>query len=116
MECLCASLGDTLNTKLFDTVLGKIVAIVVDGETLRYMKVGRFRTTIIIIMHDPAHIIRTSRRDHLHDAEVFGEQYDRLFGQRHAFWQDFMKSGTWQDQLWRLARNNYKSLVPRRPA
>jgi hypothetical protein len=101
MECLCTSPGETLDTTWFDTVLDKIVGIVVDGallKTARYMKAGRFRN-IIIIMRDPARIIRTSCRDPLHDAEVFGEQYDRLFGQRHAVLKDFMNSGMWQDQL-----------------
>ena len=44
IECLCTSPGDTLNTKLFDTVLDNIVGIVVDGallKTARYMKAGR---------------------------------------------------------------------------
>ena len=117
MECPCSSPGETLDTTWFDTVLDKVVGIVVDGALLqaaRYMKAGRFRN-IIIIMRDPAHIIRTSCRDPLHDAEVFGEQYDRLFGQRHAVLKDFINSGVWQDQL-EACRNNYKSPVHRRPA
>ena len=30
---------------------------------------------------------------------MFSEQYDRLFGQRHAVLQDFMNSEAWRDQL-----------------
>ena len=53
MQCLCTSPGDTLNTNSFDTVLGKMVGIVVAGallKTARYMKAGGFRNIVIIQM------------------------------------------------------------------
>lgn len=101
LERLCTPAGSSLDQTWFTTILDKVGGIVVDGallKTARYMKAGRFRN-IKIIMRDPAHIIRTSCRDPLHDAAVFKEQYDRLFGDRHAVLKDFMFSGTWQDQL-----------------
>ena len=98
---LCTPHGETLDAQRLESVLAKVAGIVVDGallKTARYMKASRFQN-IVIIMRDPAHVIRTSCRDPLHDADVFSEQYSRLFDQRHAVLKDFMNSGTWQDQL-----------------
>ena len=53
----------------------------------------------VIIMRDPAHIIRISCRDPLHDAGAFSEQYDRLFSRRHAVLKDFQNSQVWKEQL-----------------
>ena len=106
LQRLCAPAGDTSDTTLFEDVLRKIAGVVVDGallKTARYMKAYRF-PNIVIIMRDPAHIIRPSCRDPLHDADKFGEQYERLFGQRHAVLKDFMNSVQWQDQLEKAQR------------
>ena len=92
---------DALDHAFFDAMLDKVRGIVVDGallNTAQYMKAGRFRN-IVIIMSDPAHIIRTTCRDPLHDADIFSQQYNRLFGQRHAVLEEFMNSKIWQDQL-----------------
>ena len=97
----CTPRGEALDVQWFGRVLAKVAGVVVDGallKTAQYMKAGRF-PNIVIIMRDPAHVIRSSCRDPLHDAEVFSEQNDRLFGQRHAVLKDFMNSGMWQDQL-----------------
>ena len=101
LERMCTPHGDSLDQVFFNAVLGKVVGIVVDGallKTARYMKAGRLQN-IIIIMRDPAHIIRSTCRDPLHDASGFSEQYARLFGDRHAVLKDFMHSTMWQDQL-----------------
>ena len=101
LERLLTPVGETLDTTFFDDVVKKVVGVVADGalmKTARYMKAHKF-TNMIIIMRDPAHIIRVSCRDPLQDANVFAEQYDRLFGERHAVLKDFMNSGMWQNQL-----------------
>ena len=101
LERLCTPRCEALDHRFFDAVLDKVVGIVVDGallKTAQYMKADRFRN-IVIIMRDPAHIIRTTCRDPLHDADIFSQQYDRLFGQRHAVLTYFMFSNIWQDQL-----------------
>ena len=54
---------------------------------------------IVVIMRDPAHIIRISCRDPLHDADSFSEQYDRLFDRRHAVLKDFQNSNVWREQF-----------------
>ena len=54
---------------------------------------------IVLIVRDPAHVIRTSTINPLQNAERFDEQYERLFGSRHAVLKDFMNSHIWQDQL-----------------
>ena len=61
---MCTPHGDSLDQAFFNAVLGKVVGIVVDGALLktgRYMKAGIF-PNIIIIMRDPAHIIRSTCR------------------------------------------------------
>jgi len=101
LQRLCTPAGETLDATFFDDVVRKVAGVVVDGallKTARYMKEWRF-PGIRIIMRDPSHIIRASCRDPLHDADKFAEQYQRLFGQRHAVLKDFMNSSTWQDQL-----------------
>ena len=101
LKRLCTPAGETLDATFWDDVVKKVVGVVVDGallKTARYMKAYVF-LCIVIIMRDPSHIIRASCRDPLHDAEVFAEQYERLFGQRHAVLKDFMNSSQWQDQL-----------------
>jgi len=106
LQRLCTPAGETLDATLFDDVVRKVAGVVVDGallKTARYMKEYRF-PGIRIIMRDPSHIIRTSCKDPLHDADKFAEQYDRLFGARHAVLKDFMNSSTWQDQFEKAQR------------
>ena len=55
--------------------------------------------SIVLILRDPAHVIRPSCRDPLHDADQFKAQYDRLFGGRHAVLSDFHNFIAWRDQL-----------------
>ena len=101
---LCTPAREPLDATFFDDVCIKVRGVVVDGallKTARYMKAYRF-PNIVIIMRDPAHIIRASCRDPLHDADVFKEQYERLFGkpgEKHAVLKDFMHSTMLQDQL-----------------
>ena len=54
---------------------------------------------IVLIVRDPAHLIRTSTAKPLHTADLFEEQQERLFSSRHAVLKDFMNSHIWQDQL-----------------
>ena len=108
MQRFCTPRGEALDVQWFGRVLAKVAGVVVDGallKTAQYMKAGRFRN-IVIIMRDPAHVIRTSCRDPLHEAHVFKEQYDRLFEKRHAVLKDFVFSHTWKDQL-NCARKNF---------
>ena len=87
-----ASVNDTLR---------KVRGVCVDGQLLKTaqaMQQSAF-PNIVIIMRDPAHIIRISCRDPLHDADAFSEQYDRLFSRRHAVLKDFQNSQVWKEQL-----------------
>ena len=79
----------TLDAQWFESVLAKVAGIVVDGA-----------------------LLKTSCRDPLHDADVFSEQYSRLFDQRHAVLKDFMNSGTWQDQLQKCQEELLQSGAP----
>ncbi len=101
ISAACTPEGDVLDEVLFDSVLAKTRGLVVDGallKTAHQLKATRMRN-VSIIMRDPAHIIRTTCRDPLHDGAVFREQYARLFGDRHAVLKDFQHSTMWRDQL-----------------
>ena len=72
-----------------------------DGALL---KTANFlRTTsmpnIVLIVRDPAHVIRSSTANPMPNEPFFDEQYSRLFSSRHAVLKDFMNSNVWQDQL-----------------
>ena len=54
---------------------------------------------LVLIVRDPAHVIRTSTANPLQHADLFDEQYSRLFSSKHAVLKDFMNSQIWQDQL-----------------
>ena len=62
-------------------VFQKVRGVCVDGQLLKTAQVMQQTAfpNIVIIMRDPAHIIRISCRDPLHDADMFKEQYQRLF-------------------------------------
>ena len=54
---------------------------------------------IVLIVRDPAHVIRSSTANPRQNAPPFDEQYSRLFSSRHAVLKDFMNSHIWQGQL-----------------
>ena len=98
---LCTPAREPLDATFFDDVCKSVRGLVLDGallKTARYLKAYRF-ANIVIIVRDPAHIIRTSCRDPSHGADVFSEQYERLFGEDNAVLEDFMKSAMRQRQL-----------------
>ena len=101
LRLLCTPAGDGVDNVLFQSVLGKTRGIVVDGALLKTAR--HLRSTampqISIIMRDPAHILRTTCKDPLHDADEFAEQYIRLFEGRHALMKDIQYSSNWKDQL-----------------
>ena len=82
-------------------VLLKVRGVVVDGQLLKTSQVMQQTSfpNIVIIMRDPAHIVRISCRDPLHDAAEFSEQYSRLFDRRHAVLKEFQNSDVWRRQL-----------------
>jgi hypothetical protein len=101
IERLCTPRGDVVDSVLFESTLAKTRGIVVDGALLKtghQLKATRM-PNICLIMRDPAHVIRPTCRDPLHDGAKFKEQYDRLFGGPHAVLKDFQHSQVWQDQL-----------------
>ena len=82
-------------------VFRKVRGVCVDGQLLKTaqeMQLSEF-PNIIIIMRDPAHIIRISCRDPLHDADVFKEQYQRLFASKGAVLKDLQNSHVWKEQF-----------------
>ena len=98
---LCTPAREPLDATFFDDVCKSVRGLVLDGallKTARYLKAYTF-ANIVIIMRDPAHIIRTSCRDPLHDADVLSEQYERLFGEDKSVLKDFMNSAMRQRQL-----------------
>lgn len=98
---LCTPAGDSLDDALYASTLEKVCGVVVDGallKTAKRLKASKM-PNIRIIIRDPAHIVRTTGRDPLHDAELFKEQYARLFGKRHAVMKEFQYSTVWQNQL-----------------
>ena len=77
------------------------MCVCVDGQLLKTaqeMQLSEF-PNIIIIMRDPAHIIRISCRDPLHDADMFKEQYQRLFASKGAVLKDLQNSHVWKEQF-----------------
>ena len=87
-------LGDETDDDAVNQVLLKVRGVCVDGQLLKTAQVMQKSAfpNIVIIMRDPAHIIRISCRDPLHDAHAFSEQYDRLFNRRHALLKEFQNS------------------------
>ena len=82
-------------------VFRKVRGVCVDGQLLKTaqeMQQSEF-PNIVIIMRDPAHIIRISCRDPLHDADIFKEQYQRLFSSEHAVLKDLQNSHAWKEQF-----------------
>ena len=82
-------------------VFRKVRGVCVDGQLLKTaqeMQLSEF-PNIIIIMRDPAHIIRISCRDPLHDADMFKEQYQRLFASKGAVLKDLQNSHVWKEQF-----------------
>ena len=82
-------------------VFQKVRGVCVDGQwlkTAQEMQLSDF-PNIIIIMRDPAHVIRISCRDPLHDADMFKEQYERLFASKGAVLKDLQNSHVWKEQF-----------------
>ena len=82
-------------------VFQKVRGVCVDGQLLKTaqeMQLSEF-PNIIIIMRDPAHIIRISCRDPLHDADLFKEQYHRLFASKNAVLKGLQNSHVWKEQF-----------------
>ena len=82
-------------------VFQKVRGVCVDGQLLKTaqeMQLSDF-PNIIIIMRDPAHVIRISCRDPLHDAATFKEQYQRLFASKGAVLKDLQNSHVWKEQF-----------------
>ena len=83
LAALCTPAGDTLDEALYQAVLRKVRGIVVDGallKTAQLLRSGRM-PNVSLVLRDPSHIIRITCRDPLHDAALFGAQYERLFDQ-----------------------------------
>ena len=94
-------LGEETDDDAVSEVLLKVRGVAVDGQLLKTAQVMQQTQfpNIAITMRDPAHIIRISCRDPLHDADAFSEQYDRLFDRRHALLKEFLNSNVWREQL-----------------
>ena len=86
---------------LLESSLLKVRVVCVDGallKTANFLRITRM-PNIVLIVRDPAHVIRTSTAVPLRNANLFDEQYNRLFSSQHAVLKDFMNSHIWQDQL-----------------
>ena len=83
------------------SLLLKVRVVCLDGALLKTAETLRISRmpNIVLIVRDPAHLIRTSTANPLHNAHLFEEQYSRLFSSKHAVLKDFMNSQIWQDQL-----------------
>ena len=78
--------GGQLDEDLFESLLLKVRMVCVDGallKTANLLRSGRM-PNIVLIVRDPAHLIRTSTAKPLHGAHLFEEQHSRLFESRHA--------------------------------
>ena len=62
-------------------------------------------TNLVWVGQDPAHQVRIASKDPLHANENFGEQWQRLFNERHALIPDIQNSEVWKSRL--LAAQNY---------
>ena len=96
IETFCSPRG-LLDEGLFKSLLLKVRVVCVDGALL---KTANFlRTTsmpnIVLIVRDPAHVIRSSTATLLQNALLFDEQYSRLFSGRHAVLKNLMNSNVW---------------------
>ena len=98
---LCTPLGEVTDEVLYKGILRKVRGIVVDGALLKTAQVLQTgdMPRIVIILRDPAHVIRTTCKDPLHDGAAFREQHDRLFASKHAVLKDLQNSHLWKDQL-----------------
>ena len=98
-ERFCTHRGE-LDRGLLESLLLKVRVVCVDGALIKTATVLRAsRPNSVLVVRDPAHVIRTSTAPALHKADLFEEQYSRLFSSRHAVLKDFMNSQIWQDQL-----------------
>ena len=55
--------------------------------------------TILWVSHDAAHQVRNAFKDPLHAVQEFSEQWERLFGGRHALIPDIQNSEVWKSRL-----------------
>ena len=98
-ERFCSHRGQ-LDEDLLQSLLLKVRVVCLDGALLKTAETLRIsRMPNIVLVRDPAHVIRTSTANPLHNAHLFEEQYSRLFSSKHAVLKDFMNSQIWQDQL-----------------
>lgn len=54
---------------------------------------------VVLIVRDPAHVIRSSTANSPRHSALFDEQYERLFSCMHAVLKYLTNSQVWQDQL-----------------
>lgn len=101
LRSLCAPEGEAVDEALMNGILRKVRGLVVDGALLKTCQVLRSgpMPNVALVIRDPAHVIRTTCRDPLHDAALFSAQYERLFQGRHAILKDIHNSKKLKEQL-----------------
>jgi hypothetical protein len=93
LRSLCTPSGDPeAGNALFAQVCAKVRVMAVDGALLKtgQVLIRDYFHNGILILRDPAHVVRTSCQDPLQEAEQFKEQDRRLFRDRHALLKDIM--------------------------
>ena len=90
VEQFCTPLGDVIDESLYRKLCTATKGIVADGalqKTAHFLKLQAM-PNVVLVLRDPAHVIRIACKEPLHRTGRFEEQYKRLFGDRHALLKD----------------------------
>lgn len=71
-------------------ILNKVVNWVTDKALQKAGEVFRdvYAPNLLVLLRDPAHMVRISCQDPLNKTGLFASQYQRLFGDQHALLKD----------------------------
>ena len=90
VEKFCTPFGDVKDESLYRKVCIATKGIVADGawqKTAHFLKLEAM-PNVVLVLRDPAHVIRIACKEPLHRTGRFEEQYKRLFGDQHALLKD----------------------------
>lgn len=99
----CTPMGEFIDDALCQHFLQSIRTFVADGAP-SVQKAGLLLKqthcpNLVLVLRDPSHAIRIACRDPLHNEARFGEQWDRLFGSKHAVIGDIQNSDVLKAKL-----------------
>jgi hypothetical protein len=99
----CTPMGSSRDEELYQHIVSNIRHFLAD-QCAGVQKTGSILSdsmmpNIQLIGKDESHQVRIAAKDPLHAQSRFGEQWDRLFGDKHALVPDIQNSDVWKAEL-----------------